>query len=250
MRNPYTLNEVTIDNSDIIKIDTLPEYDIVDWDLFDPKDFKKYMTTVERIVRNSFEYRQMVKYLRENFNMNSCSFYENVSNENSRRIKIHIHHDPITLYDMCVIVFNKRMFYHEDMSEEMLAKEVAEEFVLNQISGYFGAEFNDLADDLLKEKNIEGFIDVTCECYGYRGSIATSLMELKPSLCKLMSDVTFDEVKEIIEEVNKHLLLNNYDNKFICFDNFDDVSNFLKEHSITYSEEDESIFDGVIYIKK
>lgn len=124
MRNPYTLNEVTIDNSDIIKIDTLPEYDIVDWDLFDPKDFKKYMTTVERIVRNSFEYRQMVKYLRENFNMNSCSFYENVSNENSRRIKIHIHHDPITLYDMCVIVFNKRMFYHEDMSEEMLAKEV------------------------------------------------------------------------------------------------------------------------------
>lgn len=124
MRNPYTLNEVTIDNSDIIKIDTLPEYDIVDWDLFDPKDFKKYMTTVERIIRNSFEYRQMVKYLRENFNMNSCSFYENVSNENSRRIKIHIHHDPITLYDMCVIVFNKRMFYHEDMSEEMLAKEV------------------------------------------------------------------------------------------------------------------------------
>ena len=130
------------------------------------------------------------------------------------------------------------------------AKEVAEEFVLNQISGYFGAEFNDLADDLLKEKNIEGFIDVTCECYGYKGSIATSLMELKPSLCKLMSDVTFDEVKEIIEEVNKHLLLNNYDNKFICFDNFDDASNFLKEHSITYSEEDESIFDGVIYIKK
>ena len=61
MRNPYTLNEVTIDNSDIIKIDTLPEYDIVDWDLFDPKDFKKYMTTVERIVRNSFEYRQIFR---------------------------------------------------------------------------------------------------------------------------------------------------------------------------------------------
>lgn len=124
MRNPYTLNDVVVDSSTIIKIDALPEYDIQDWDLFDPKDFSKYITTVERIIRNSFEYRQMVKYLRENFNMNACSFYNNVSNENSRRIKIHIHHDPITLYDMCIIVYNKRMFYHEDMSEEMLAKEV------------------------------------------------------------------------------------------------------------------------------
>ena len=124
MRNPYMLNEVELDSSHIIKINSLPEYDIVDWDLFDPKDFKKYIVSVERLIRNSFEYRQMVRYLRENLNMNSCSFYENVSNENSRRIKIHIHHDPITLYDMCVVVYNKRMFYHEDMSEEMLAKEV------------------------------------------------------------------------------------------------------------------------------
>ena len=124
LRNPYLLNTIEIDPNHIIKIEALPEYDIEDWDLFNPKEFKKYIDTIGRMIRNSFEYRKMVSYLRENLYMNTCSFYENVSNENSNKIKIHIHHDPITLYDMCIIVYNKRMFYNEDLSEEMVSKEV------------------------------------------------------------------------------------------------------------------------------
>lgn len=129
-------------------------------------------------------------------------------------------------------------------------KEVAEEFVLTQIDGYFGVDMNDLTADLLKEKCIEGYVDTTCMSYGFSGQKAESLIALKEDLCKLVTDISFNEVKRIVSEVNKHLVLNGYTNKFICFDNFDDANNFLKEHFNKCFEEDEKIFDRVIYIKK
>jgi len=126
MRNPNTMNAPLeyIEEDMILKIDNLPEYDIPDWDFDDEKDQKKYFQAVEKLVRNSYEYRTMIKFMRENLNMNKCSFYQNVSNVNLGKVKIHIHHDPFDLYNICLIVFNKRVALHEDISEEMVAKEV------------------------------------------------------------------------------------------------------------------------------
>lgn len=125
MRDPSTINEVLDNNNTIIKIDTIPEYDLRDWNLTDPKEFKKYINTIEKkVVRGSFEYRQLVNYLRDNLDMNKCSFYANVSNAENIKIKIHIHHEPLTLYDICLIVYNKRNFFHENLSEEIVGKEV------------------------------------------------------------------------------------------------------------------------------
>jgi len=66
----------------------------------------------------------MISFLRENMDMNKCSFYENVNNIDSYKIKIHIHHDPIDLYTICLVIYNKRLANREDLSEEMVAKEV------------------------------------------------------------------------------------------------------------------------------
>lgn len=108
----------------VIKVDEVPDYTIPDWDFNDEKEFKKYMTTVEKTVRNSFEYKAMINYLREYVNMNQCSFYKNVNNIDSTKIKIEIHHDPFSLYDICLIVFNKRNQFYESLDEEAVAKEV------------------------------------------------------------------------------------------------------------------------------
>lgn len=126
MRDPNTMNKPLEYNTEdiVLKIDNLPAYDIPDWDFQDEKDMKKYFIAVERLVRNSYEYRTMVRYMRENLNMNKCSFYQNVSNVNLNKVKIHIHHDPFDLYNICLIVFNKRCQLNEDISEEMVAKEV------------------------------------------------------------------------------------------------------------------------------
>lgn len=119
------MNELSLNNNpNIIQLVDIPEYDIQDYDVFDEKDFRKYIMDVKRTVRNSLEYRQYVQFLRNYMNMNECSFFENVSNAENTKIKIEIHHSPYTLEDIVMTVFNKRVFYGEPIDVEDVAKEV------------------------------------------------------------------------------------------------------------------------------
>ena len=107
-----------------IKLSELPVYDRYDYDLNDEKSFSKYIDAIEKSVRNSFEYRQMVSYLRDYMDMNKCAFYENVTNIDTTKVRIEIHHAPFMLRDICYIVYNKRVAFNEPLDEEMVAKEV------------------------------------------------------------------------------------------------------------------------------
>lgn len=126
MRDP--LNIISIEYQDnkfnIIKMSDIPEFDYEDYNLLDDKDLEKFFSDVEKICRNSFEYKEYIKYLRENMGMNECSFYENVNNIETTKIKIHIHHHPFTLYDIVTIVYRKRVAMGENVDAEMVAKEV------------------------------------------------------------------------------------------------------------------------------
>ena len=110
---------------DIVHIpNELPPYEAEDYDFFDEKDKAKYIKDLERFIRSSIEYRNMVNYLREYMNMNSCAFMPKVTNENSFKIRIEIHHSPLTLYDICNIIFNKRSALGESLDIEAVAYEV------------------------------------------------------------------------------------------------------------------------------
>ena len=128
MRDPDALHhfyEYTDNVPDVIKIDNLPPFETPDYDLNDEKEMKKYLFDIERTVRNSFEYRyKWLKYLKEYVDMNQCSFYENVTNVDTSKIRIEIHHEPLSLYDIVLTVFNKRVAFRESLEVEMVAKEV------------------------------------------------------------------------------------------------------------------------------
>ena len=110
---------------DIVKIPKdIPVMDIEDYDLFDDKEREKYINDLERHVRSSYEYRNMVQYLREYMNMNSCAFIPYITNEVNRKIKIELHHSPFTLRDICVTILNKRMKNNEMLTIESVAYEV------------------------------------------------------------------------------------------------------------------------------
>lgn len=108
----------------IIQMHDIPEYNLYDFDLNDEKSFKKYMQTVEKVVRSSYEYRAYINYLREYMDMNQCAFYQNVNNTDTAKVRIEIHHEPLSLYDICLIVYNKRVSFNEPLDEEYVAKEV------------------------------------------------------------------------------------------------------------------------------
>lgn len=107
-----------------IEMREIPDYNLYDFDLNDEKSFKKYIQSIEKAVRTSFEYKAMVKYLREYMDMNQCAFYQNVNNTDNTKVRIEIHHEPLSLYDICIIVYNKRSAFNEPLDEEYVAKEV------------------------------------------------------------------------------------------------------------------------------
>lgn len=127
MRNPNYLNSVEDHGipSEVIKLEQIPDFDIADYDLNDEKELFKYFNDIEKkVIRPSMEYQEMVAYLRKNVNMDKCSFFKNVSNADSTKIKIHIHHEPFDLFSIVQIVYRKRCAYHESLEMEMVAKEV------------------------------------------------------------------------------------------------------------------------------
>lgn len=129
MRDPYKLNTIEEDdiNDNIIQLDEVPEYDFVDWNLDDGRDFKNYITAVKRSCRNSIEYKRLIRFLKENIGMNQCSFFNDIDDDiykSYRGVKIEIHHEPFTIEDIIGIVTRKRMAFGEDMDEESTAQEV------------------------------------------------------------------------------------------------------------------------------
>ena len=118
MIDPANLKTVEVKdtNTSIVKMDYIPECELKVYDIYDDKGFKKYIEDIEKCVRRSFEYKRFIKYIRENMNMDEDVFLDDVKMDKSFKVKIEQHHTPFTLYDIVLIVFNKRMFYNEDIS--------------------------------------------------------------------------------------------------------------------------------------
>ncbi len=128
MINPYNLSlpdNLSGDNGRVISLSEIPEYDQDDYDLSNPKDFRKYIDDIKKDVRGSFEYRVLIKHLREYDMMTQSGLSENLNGMNSG-IKIEVHHTPFALEDIVQIVYSKRSFYHENLTVHQVAKEVME----------------------------------------------------------------------------------------------------------------------------
>ena len=128
MVNPELINKVndiySNDGQTILEMKSAPYFDKMPYDLLEEKSFKKYISDLERSVRNSFEYRELIAYLKNTEGMDVCSFLDNVTSRDNTKIKIEIHHSPLTLYDICLAVFRKRQQRKESTNLEAVAQEI------------------------------------------------------------------------------------------------------------------------------
>lgn len=121
----FDKNKITRKSKEIdIKLGELPTRPIPKFKT--PKDQTKYIKTCETVIRKSIEYKEYIKFLKENFDMNKCTVLKNISNKNGHRYRIEIHHEPFTLYDIVETVINKRMEIGESISTLKVADEVME----------------------------------------------------------------------------------------------------------------------------
>ena len=216
-------------NIDIVKIPKdIPILDTDDYDLFDDKDKEKYFKDLERHIRSSYEYRNMIQYLREYMNMNSCSFMPNISNELNRKIRIEIHHSPFTLRDICSIVLNKRMKNNEVLFIESVAYEV----MFIHYSLMIGLiPLSETVHQLVHNQYI--FIPVN-KVYGYYKNFVKSyydyidpeILDKLDELEKLTIAGTYNNsYKEILEK--KYITIDMEDNN--QFDQLHDLQELLKQ---------------------
>lgn len=123
MRNNTNITQLP-EAKDKIKIKALYKFDIQDYNLDNEKDLRKYFTDIERLCRMSFSYKRLIQFLREYVDLNACSFFKNINNIDTRSIKIHIHHAPLTLYDIVVAIYRKRLMNKQPLNINLVAKEV------------------------------------------------------------------------------------------------------------------------------
>lgn len=106
------------------------------YNLDNEKDKFKFITTIEKLCRSSLEYKQLIEFLKVNMGMNYCSFFHNVSREGNgfNKIRIEIHHEPFTLYDIVAIILNERL----DNNKPISMLDIANETMENHYLGYVG----------------------------------------------------------------------------------------------------------------
>ena len=131
MMNPNVslvkLDDIKDSKGQTFHIGELPEIeDTQNYDLNNPKDLTRFIKDVKSEVRTSFEYRELIRYLKEYGGFDRSGISENISNSDGSKIKIEVHHTPLTIEDIVKIIYEKRRFYHEDLSLESVAKEVME----------------------------------------------------------------------------------------------------------------------------
>jgi hypothetical protein len=90
------------------------------------KDKRKFVERTKRIIRSSKEYKDYIKYLKENMDMDKCAFFQRVKHTSDNAIKIEIHHDPFTLDDIVRTVINKQLDEGRKLNDLDIANEVME----------------------------------------------------------------------------------------------------------------------------
>ena len=95
------------------------------------KDFKYFIKSVERQVRNSIEYRYWKQYLIEVLDINTCI----ITNEKIEECTIEVHHHIPSLFTLVKILISKRMDNNEEFSTFDIALDTIKLHYLNKL-GY------------------------------------------------------------------------------------------------------------------
>lgn len=97
------------------------------------RDKVKYIKRIEQIIRTSMEYRDYVNFLKDYVNMKHCAFFTNIENDAGSRVRIEIHHEPLTLFDIVQTVLNKHLEEGIPLNDLFIADEVIALHYKNQV---------------------------------------------------------------------------------------------------------------------
>lgn len=92
--------------------------------LLSEKDRTKFIKTCEVLIRSSKEYKDFIKYFKEYYDIHSCAFFTNLDTMTLSKVKLEIHHEPFSLFDITNIVLNKHLMNDVPLNYFRIASEV------------------------------------------------------------------------------------------------------------------------------
>ena len=122
----------TKSNIEIVEVKDIPD-DGYHVSISTDKEKERFIKRIERIVRKSGEYRDYIQFLRQNLDMDSCAFFNNVTKKTNSKIRIEVHHEPLTLYDIVKILTEKYLQTGEEIDDLLIAEEVTRIHYTNQV---------------------------------------------------------------------------------------------------------------------
>lgn len=126
--------------SKFIKKVQMARADAVDYapNVSDQKHKRNFINKVKKLVRGSMEYKDYILFLRENMDMDSCAFFNQVTsnvsnNADNKKIKIEVHHEPFTIDDIVATVLEKAIDEGTTIDPQDIAEEVMRLHYNNQV---------------------------------------------------------------------------------------------------------------------
>lgn len=95
------------------------------YDLFEKgreKDLVKYVREIKSAMRASYEYKKLMKFLKNYCNMDHCGVHNNISAEDGFRIEIH--HVPFSAEPVILTVLRKRYANNESIAMQPVLNEL------------------------------------------------------------------------------------------------------------------------------
>lgn len=94
-------------------------------DYNDEKGLRRYIKSIESLIRNSLEYKRFIKYLKEEQDYTSCAFFNSIDIKEIKNVGIEFHHYPFTLYDIVnIVLYKESNFFSQQVDTFDIANEV------------------------------------------------------------------------------------------------------------------------------
>ena len=99
-------------------------------DFYDDAKLKRFIKSVERMVRTSSQYHKYIGFLNNDMKLNRCAILGNIEKSQA---DIEMHHYPFTLYDIVYLNVMKRILSDEKFNTFLVATSVLEDHYDNII---------------------------------------------------------------------------------------------------------------------
>lgn len=190
-------------NIDIIK---LPKTENMEYsvDYETPKSKRKFIERCKRTIRKSKEYKDYIRFLKDNLDMDRCAFFNQVHKNKGMRVSIEIHHEPFVLEDIVQIIIEKHLHEGITLNELEIADDVMKLHYENKVGLIpLSKTLHELYHNTTGENRL--FIPIYM-CYGNYAEFIKEYWDYMDDQLKLKIEKKIEESKNVKPEDYEKLL--------------------------------------------